>query len=142
MKLSKTSALAALAMVHLAEQQPEALLPARTIADHLGIPTDSALKILQTLSRRGLLHSQLGRSGGYRLLRDADEVTLLEIIEAVDGPVSHDLPIADNNSRMTDHVAALSRLCRDIGDETRDRLRAATVTDLCRDRAGVLAQVG
>ena len=59
MKLSKSSAQAVLAMAFLAEQPTGSVIQARQVGGHLGIPTDSALKILQVLARHGLLASQL-----------------------------------------------------------------------------------
>lgn len=63
MKLSKTSALAALAVAHLASYPADAVVQARQVAEYLNIPTDSALKILQTLTRRHVIDSRLGRGG-------------------------------------------------------------------------------
>ena len=98
MKLTKTSAHAVLAMAYLSMQSDNGLVQARQVADQLGIPTDSALKILQTLARQGLIQSQLGRAGGYQLHRSAHEVTLLEVVDRAHGvfPAECPVPVMDD----------------------------------------------
>lgn len=92
MKLSKTSAHAVLAVAYLASCKDNGVVQARQVAEHLSIQTDSALKILQVLAQHKLIDSRLGRSGGYQFTKLASEVTLLQIIEAVDGPVVSGIP--------------------------------------------------
>ncbi len=130
MKLSKTSAHAAVAVAFLASRSSEAAnsqpIQARQIAEHLKIPTDSALKILQCLVRHRIIQSQLGRSGGYFLNRDPQEVTLLQIIEAVDGPIVGDVPLHDG----TRTVRMLGKICNRIADQLREDLGQQTVAEL------------
>ena len=61
-------------------------LSAGTLADFHGIPKPYLAKALQALSRAGLVASTPGRTGGYRLARSAEEITLLDVVLAVDGP--------------------------------------------------------
>lgn len=56
----------------------------REIAGELGMPSPFLAKVLQTLAARGLLESQRGRGGGFRLAREPREVTLLEVVEPFD----------------------------------------------------------
>jgi Rrf2 family protein len=62
-----------------------ALLSARRIADAMGIPVRFLPQVLADLQRAGLVEAAPGRSGGYRLSRAASAITLLEVIEAVEG---------------------------------------------------------
>ena len=73
------------AMVYLAQHESGSLL-SRDIAHALHVPEYFLAKILQDLSRSRLLDSFKGRGGGFRLGRPADRITLLEVIEAIDGP--------------------------------------------------------
>lgn len=86
MNLTRASALATFAVVHLVESK-ESRLQGKEIAAALETPTDYLLKILQGLVRARLLTSLRGPNGGFELSRDPDEITLLEIVEAIDGPV-------------------------------------------------------
>ncbi|MEM6853752.1 MAG: Rrf2 family transcriptional regulator [Planctomycetota bacterium] len=130
MKLTKTSAQAALAMSYLAQQPAGELTQARQVAEHLGIPTDSALKILQALVRQQLLRSQLGRSGGYQVLVPAEELTLLQIVEAIDGPIHAELPIDTTEDALAGPVAALRQTCQRSVELLRSELTNTTVADL------------
>lgn len=57
----------------------------KQIADQLKIPQPYLAKILQTLSKKKILHSAKGPHGGFYILKPADELTLMDIIEAIDG---------------------------------------------------------
>jgi Rrf2 family protein len=61
------------------------LLSARRIADSMGIPVRFLPQVLGDLQRAGLVLAAPGRSGGYRLARPAASISLLEVIEAVEG---------------------------------------------------------
>ncbi len=130
MKLTKTSTQAALAMTFLASQSGKGLVQARQVAEHLGIPTDSALKVLQTLTRQGLIQSQLGRSGGYQFVGDADTVTLLDIVEAIDGPISTQVPIEAARQRLVSSVEQLRRVYSYATERVRAELGLATLASL------------
>lgn len=143
MKLSKTSAHAALAMAYLATRTDGSLLQARTVAEYLGVPTDSALKILQGLARRGLIHSQLGRTGGYRLQRPAAQVSLLEIVEAIDGPIGAMLPISEAEPHLHGGLDLIQSVCEQAARLIRQELARTTVADLAAcDGRHVLAPTG
>ncbi|WP_200761387.1 RrF2 family transcriptional regulator [Poriferisphaera corsica] len=130
MKLSKTSAHAALAIAFLANQTTQGPTQARTVAEHLGVPTDSALKILQALSRHRLIKSQLGRSGGYLLHRPAESISLLEIVEAIDGPIAGEMPISQHTGKLDYSMNILQSACQNAAQQLRDTLCKYTVADL------------
>lgn len=130
MKLSKTSAQAALALGVLAVQADGQYLQARHIAEKLNIPTVSALKILQALTRGHLIESQLGRSGGYRLTSPAAEVTLLKIVEAIDGPVRGQMRIDSAPAAISQGVERLREACDAAATALRTQLEMTTVADL------------
>ncbi|WP_462317299.1 RrF2 family transcriptional regulator [Marinilabilia sp.] len=64
----------------------ESRVNARIIAKELGIPMQFLSKILQVFVRKNLLKSFKGPTGGFYLARDAWEITLLDIVEIIDGP--------------------------------------------------------
>ncbi|HVT93391.1 MAG TPA: Rrf2 family transcriptional regulator [Bryobacteraceae bacterium] len=81
--LSQTTEYALRAMVALATSSSEALT-AQEIAASSHIPLDYLSKVLSLLSRAGLVHSQRGRGGGFQAARPASELTVLEVVTAVD----------------------------------------------------------
>ena len=85
LKLTKKADYGLIALRHLAGERRGA--SAKDIADSYGIPLPLLSKILQKLARNGLLISEQGTHGGYRLARDPREITALEVIRTIDGPI-------------------------------------------------------
>jgi len=73
------------ALIYLAGKSRVDLTSIKEIAEHIKVPYHFVGKILQKLASEGLLKSQKGLYGGFALARPADKLTLLEIIEAIDG---------------------------------------------------------
>jgi Rrf2 family protein len=69
----------------LAVVPPDQALPAAKLAEYHGVPAAYLAKHLQSLARAGVLDTVKGPRGGYRLARRADDITLLDIVEAIDG---------------------------------------------------------
>ncbi len=63
----------------------------RDIAERQNIPSSFVAKILTRLARQGIVQTQRGLTGGVRLNRPAEAITLLEVIEAIDGPIALNL---------------------------------------------------
>jgi Rrf2 family protein len=88
MQITWTADYALRAVVHLAEHAGEGLVPAAVIARRESIPREYVAKVLRALSRAGIVSSLRGRGGGARLLREPRRLSVLEVVEAVDGPVA------------------------------------------------------
>lgn len=89
LRLSKKADYALIAMKHLAlrpDGGPSS--SAREMAETYGIPLELLAKVLQRLVRSRLLLSEQGTRGGYRLGRAAPAITVADIIQAVDGPLT------------------------------------------------------
>lgn len=67
---------------------PARLTSAHQLAEETGVPLPTVAKLLGTLARAGLITSQRGASGGYQLDRSAEEISVAEIVEALDGPIA------------------------------------------------------
>lgn len=132
MKLSKTSAQAALALAYLALQDDTQIVQAKQVAKHLGIPSDSALKILQALARHRIIDSRLGRSGGYRLASAPADISLLQIIEAIDGPISGQVRIDNAPNNITGGLDLLQSISQLAAERIREQLSQTSVADLVK----------
>src|ERR671919_1773813 len=88
LRLSKKADYALMAMKHLATRTDLASASAREIAEQYDIPVELMAKVLQRLARRGLLTSHQGTRGGYRLSRPSQAISVADIIQAIDGPVT------------------------------------------------------
>jgi Rrf2 family protein len=91
LRLSKKADYALMAMKHLAlrgDRGAQASSSAREIAEMFGIPIELMAKVLQRLVRRGLLASTQGTRGGYHLARKPSQISVADVIQAIDGPVT------------------------------------------------------
>jgi len=76
------------AMVYLAAIPEGTVVPFREIARQMDVPEDFLAKILKTLVDQGLVRSTRGPHGGYKLALPSTEISFLDVIEAVEGPVA------------------------------------------------------
>lgn len=88
LRLSKKADYALIAMKHLALRGDRGSSSAREIAALYDIPIELMAKVLQRLVRRGLLVSQQGTRGGYHLSRAPLQITVADVIQAIEGPVT------------------------------------------------------
>src|SRR5438067_3901461 len=91
LRLSKKADYALMAMKHLAlrgDRSSHATASAREIAELYDIPIELMAKVLQRLVRRGLLASHQGTRGGYQLARMPGQISVADVIQAIDGPVT------------------------------------------------------
>ena len=86
-RLSKKADYGLIALKHLAQHSEESI-SAREIALHYRIPAELLAKVLQRLARKGLLVSQQGTNGGYVLARDPAAISIVDVVEALEGPIS------------------------------------------------------
>ncbi len=95
MRISRTSMYAISAMIQLAELPPGIPFPCSQMAKTGEMPERFLLQILRILVNHGLLESTRGTEGGYSLARPASQISLLQILEAVDGPLISELPLLE-----------------------------------------------
>lgn len=86
MEVTRASALGVFAVLYLAESGAGPV-PARRIAADLGVAGDTLVKILQQLNRWDILAVERGARGGFQLRSTPEKVTLLSVVEAIDGPM-------------------------------------------------------
>jgi Rrf2 family protein len=93
MKLTSASVYALRALLHLARHGSGGPVASHTIAAAEGLSERFLLKALAPLVKSGVLRSERRQGGGYCLARPARRTTLLEVVEAVDGPVRGEAPV-------------------------------------------------
>lgn len=76
------------ALIHLARLAPDEVLQSSAIATANGIPKKFLDTILSELRMAGIIQTRKGRSGGYRLVRPADTISVALILRVLDGPIS------------------------------------------------------
>lgn len=116
--ISQTTEYALRAVVWLAAN-PEKPLTAQQIAEATRVPAGYLAKVLQGLSRAGLLHSQRGLGGGFSLARSPESLTMWEVVQAVDpikrifkcplGFEAHGDELCPLHKRLDNAIAAIER---------------------------------
>lgn len=135
LQISKKIDYALLAMIHLASREPGTVVSFKQIALTCSLPKDFLGKIMKTLADRRLVHSIRGSSGGYRLARPAAEITFLDVVEAVEGPVVLN-PCLESPESCGRHARCLMiGVWRDAQEHLLDVLRQTTLADVVRDSA-------
>jgi FeS assembly SUF system regulator len=87
-RLSRITDYGIVLMVRLAQSPDDEARNARNLAAESDLPAPVVSKVLKTLAREGLLSSQRGSKGGYSLARNAEDISVPEMITALEGPIS------------------------------------------------------
>lgn len=88
--VTSKSRYAVVAMAELARSAEGRPVPIATVAERRGMPVQFLEQLFSTLRRSGLLDSHRGMRGGYTLARPADEITVLEVVQALDGKLGEE----------------------------------------------------
>ena len=128
--ISKTSEYALRAMVFLAEN-PSSSSPLQVIAATTQVPPGYLSKVMQQLVRAGLLTSQRGLGGGFSLARPASELSVYEVVQAVD-PVSRILECPLKLPEHKEELCALHRRLDDVMEMVEHSFRLTSVADLLK----------
>ncbi len=88
MQITRQADYALRAMLYLAQLEPTQRAATSQIADEQHIPPSFLAKIISQLSIAGLIHTSRGARGGVSLARTPEEISILEVVEAIDGPIS------------------------------------------------------
>jgi Rrf2 family nitric oxide-sensitive transcriptional repressor len=129
--ISQTAEYALRAVAWLAEHHGPGASP-RTVADIAavtGMPPEYLSKVMQELTRAGLAASQRGPAGGFRLARDPHDISVLDVVQAVNPlPRIHECPL--HRADHATELCALHRLLDDAVAGVEDAFRRATIADL------------
>ena len=105
LKLTKKADYGLIAMRHLAQHAELGSCSAKDLAEQYGMPQEALAKILQRLSKAGLVLAQYGTNGGYTLARSPRKISAFEVIQAIDGPLFM------TSCSTTEHACNQSRRC-------------------------------
>jgi Rrf2 family protein len=128
MKLTRASSYALHAVAFMAVQKHDRPVASHNIAQARGIPERFLLKVLKPLVSARVLISIKGPNGGYRLARTPSDITMLEILEAVDGPIRGQAPFSEENANPLNNK--LESICRATADTVRKHLEKIKVSEL------------
>ena len=130
MRLTHLADYAVVMMTAAARREPCARLSATDLSHETGVPLPTAQKLMQKLAAHGLLVGHRGAGGGYALARPVNEISLADIVEAVEGPivmtmcadgVNHEC-LLDAHCRVKPHMGI-------VGDKVRGALGAVSLQE-------------
>ncbi len=109
MRISRSTGYALLAVGYIVRHQDEKIILSQSIAKEYNIPLEYLLKILQQLVRANVLNSKRGPRGGFSLAKSPKKISMLQVIEAVDGPMTSQLNLVEQApkekfSALTEHI--------------------------------------
>ncbi len=131
MKISRSIGYALIAAGYVAMNCKDKAVLSSTIAKEYGIPLEYLLKILQQLVRAGVLRSKRGPRGGFTLAKPAEEISLLVVIESVDGPMISHLHLAELTKNAPFSIR-MEDTCRKAAEQTRATYTNAKLADMIK----------
>jgi Rrf2 family protein len=132
MQLSRAASYAIHAVVYMASDKSKGPVASHHIAKAEHIPERFLLKVLRPLVSARLLLSLRGPNGGYQLARPAKDITLLDVVEAVGGPIRGEVPFGAPG----DLERRLLVPCNEVADMARTKLRRVRIADLAGNGNG------
>lgn len=133
--MSQTSEYALRIMAYLAQQPADTLVPAVSMQGKVRVPANYRAKILNQLTRAGLLESTRGRTGGFRLSRPAARIRLSEVIAPFE-PITGSSTCLLGQARCSDaRPCAAHQKWRDLAAARDAFLRGTTVADVAAQRS-------
>lgn len=130
LRLTSAADYAIRAMIHLACLPDGGVALRSEIAEAQYIPTSFMAKILRSLVRARLLRSSRGVNGGFSLARPAAEINMLEIVEAIEGPLALTDCVPSPTGCGWSMDCPASSVWLKVQDSIKDTLRATTLEDL------------
>jgi len=129
MQITRQADYAVRAVLHLA-RNGEIRTATSTIAEEQKIPPSFLAKIISQLSIAGLLHTSRGARGGVTLAREPRDITLLEVIEAIDGPIQLNECVGDTGNCSFDDNCPLRPVWCEAQEQLVGRLKGTNFADM------------
>ena len=130
MRLTHLADYAVVLMTAAARREPCARLSATDLSLDTGVPLPTAQKLMQQLAAAGLLVGHRGAGGGYALARPVAEITLADIVEAVEGPFTMTVCSEGRTDCALDAHCRVKPHMGIVGDKVRGALGAVSLQEL------------
>jgi len=130
MQITRQADYAIRAVRYLAKQSPNTRSATSIVAREMKIPPSFLAKIISQLSIAGLLHTSRGARGGVTLAREAGEISMLDVVEAIDGPILLNECVGDPASCDFSEDCLVHPIWVEVQDSLVKRLRETTFDQL------------
>lgn len=132
MQLTLAGEYAVRTMIHLASQPPGEHIPISNISQLWDIPEDFLRKIVAQLGHAGLVKSRRGKTGGICIAGDPEQLTLLDVIEAVEGPIFLNKCLVGPLYCSRSVWCEVHLLWNEAQEKVKEVLRSRSLSDLAR----------
>jgi FeS assembly SUF system regulator len=129
LRVTKLTDYATVVLTALAAQ-PDVVLSAAGLAEQAGLEVPTVAKILKPLAQAGLVSGFRGINGGYRLARPASQITLIDIVEAMEGPLGMTECSLHEGNCGIEQSCGVRANWRRINDVVADALRGVTLAEM------------
>ena len=133
LKLSKKADYALIAVRHLATHRAVRSESAADIAEACGISAPLLAKVLQRLAKHGLVTARHGSSGGYQLARHPKDISALEVISAVDGPLMITSCVTNHGACDQSNTCTVREPLRKVNESILQVLRAVSISQMSEE---------
>ena len=130
MELTRKGEYAIRGIVYLAAQPQDQVCLLSDIAAAVDVPQTFLAKIFQQFSKIGLVRSFRGTGGGFLLGRAPEKVTLLEVVEAIEGPIAPNRCVAGDDTCARNSSCTVHPVWSRVQSEVREILSRVTLKDL------------
>ncbi len=130
MQITRQADYAVRAVLYLCRLGPNQRAATSTVAQEQHIPPSFLAKIISQLAIAGLLHTSRGARGGVALARDPKDITLLEVIEAIDGPIQLNECVRDASNCSFSQDCPLRPVWCEAQNDLVNRLKSTTFAHL------------
>ena len=128
---SKTMGYALVAAGYIAQHHQEGTVEASLISKEYNIPLLYLFKVLEKLIKANILRSKRGPGGGFSLTRPAKDITILEIIEAVDGPMLQNLQLTKHTNKNP-FILKMEEVCQSATEKEREIYSKAKLSEMLK----------
>jgi FeS assembly SUF system regulator len=111
-------------------QAEEDLVSGSSLAERVPLPLPTVRKVLKKLAQEGVLESHQGAHGGYALARSGDEITVADVVSAMEGPISVTLCCADDEDCEIEASCPTSQSWKMINEAIQSTLADLTLNDI------------
>jgi Rrf2 family protein len=130
MQITRAAEYAIRGILYLSSQPKGSVCLLSEISERQLIPPSFLSKIFQNLSRAGLVNSSRGTGGGFALTKDPHEITLLDVLEAIEGQISLNVCVTNGNACGNQPVCAVHDVWCKAQDNLLEMLRSRTFGEL------------
>jgi Rrf2 family protein len=131
MKITKAVEYALFAVGHVAKYGGDGFVTASSISKEHDIPLPYLSRTIQELVRTGILKNKMGSTGGFKLAKPANEISMLDIIEIIDGPLDK-LLVTSHKTNDEPFMINMETVCKGVIAKAKDTLQKAKISKMIK----------